>query len=141
MQKINGLQITQLREALETKAALLAVEHITEEEIYRLEQIVNKMAVTKDEKSNIALDKALHYTIAVASNNTILIQILSILSDLIETHIKDRRREIFIDKKNITKLQEIHEALVKGIKNRDSNTTYDAISRHFALIAEYYQND
>lgn len=139
LQQIDVLQINQLREALEIKATILAVDHITAEEINDLEEIIKKMSTSNDEKTNAALDKQLHYTIAAASKNLILVQILNILSELIEIHIKDRRSEFLSDEKNTTSLLAIHEALVNGIKNRNRDETYNAISKHFAIIEEYYQ--
>jgi GntR family transcriptional repressor for pyruvate dehydrogenase complex len=141
LQQIDSLQISQLREALEIKAALLAVEGISEEQITRLEEIVREMSTTTDEKINTALDKELHYTIAVASKNSIIIQILTILSELIHINIRDRRSEILSDNTNVVRLQKIHEELVEGIKNRDADATYQAISKHFAIIAEYIKNN
>lgn len=136
LQRIDNRQISQLREALETKAALLAVDNATEEHISRLEEIVNGMSATEDEDVKAALDRELHYTIAAASNNSIIMQILNILSELISIYIKERRKEILSDVKNISRLQMIHEDLVYGIKNRDTHATYQAITSHFVIIAE-----
>lgn len=141
LQQIDSLQISQLREALETKAALLAVENITEEQIKYLEDIVKEMSITVDENRNVALDKELHYTIAAASKNSIIIQFLSILSELINIYIKDRRKEILSDSRNASRLQKIHEQIVYGIRNKDSQATYKAILDHFSIIAENIKNN
>lgn len=137
LQKIDTLQISQLREALEIKAALLAVENITDEQLGRLETIIQEMAETSDEQQNVILDKELHYTIALASQNALIIQILNILSELISRDIKDRRKEILSDERNVTRLQCIHEALVQALRARDASETYRAVVRHFEIIAEY----
>lgn len=136
LQHIDNRQISQLREALETKAALLAVENINEKQIERLEEIIKEMSVTTDEDKNVALDRELHYTIAAASNNIIIMQILNILSELISLYIKERRKEILSNSRNLSRLQIIHEDIVSGIKNRDTHATYQAITTHFAIIAE-----
>jgi GntR family transcriptional regulator, transcriptional repressor for pyruvate dehydrogenase complex len=137
LQHIDDRQISQLREALETKAALLAVDNATEEQIKRLEEIVHEMSISTDEDKNVALDRELHYTIAAASKNSIIMQILNILSELIRIYIKDRRREILSNEGNRSRLQIIHEEIVYGIKNRDSHATYQGIMSHFAIIAEH----
>ncbi len=141
LQQFNSLQVSELREALETKAALLAVDNITDEQIKRLEEIVNEMSVTIDENKNVALDKELHYTIAAASKNSIIMQILNILEELISIYIKDRRKEILSDKNNVTRLQNIHEKMVSGLKYRDSKATHEAIMQHFGIISEYIRHN
>lgn len=141
LQQFDSLQISQLREALEIKAALLAVENITDDQVNRLVQIVTEMSTSQDENKNVALDKELHYTIAAASKNNIIIQILNILEELINIYIKDRRMEILSDEKNVTRLQKIHEEIVYSIKKRDSNATYQAIMQHFGIISEYIKHN
>ncbi len=141
LQQFNSLQISELREALETKAALLAVENITDEQIKRLEEIVREMSVTEDENKNVALDSELHYTIAAASHNSIIIQILKILEELINIYIKDRRKEILSNKNNVSRLQNIHERIVYSLKDRDPKSTHEAIMQHFDIIAEYIKHN
>lgn len=141
LQKTDSLQISQLREALEIKAAILAVENITDEQITHLEEVVGEMAKSTDENKNVVLDKELHYTIALASKNSLIIQILSILSELISMDIKDRRREILSDKRNVNRLLRIHQELVAGMRKRDIQRTYQAVTDHFAIIAEYIQSN
>lgn len=140
LQQFSSLQISELREALETKAALLAVENITDDQIKRLEEIVKEMSVTADENKNVALDKELHYTIAAASKNSIIMQILNILEELINIYIKDRRKEILSNKNNVSRLQNIHERMVSALKARDSKATYEAIMQHFGIISEYIRH-
>lgn len=140
LQQFDSLQVSQLREALETKAALLAVDNINVSQMKRLEEIVQEMAITIDENKNVALDKELHYTIAAASQNNIIIQILNILEELIGIYIKDRRMEILSDERNVSRLQKIHEEIIYSIKNKDPQATYRAIMQHFNIIAEYIKH-
>lgn len=137
LQQIDGLEFYQFREALELKAAMLAVRNIDDEKIMKLEELVAKMAHAEDEVTRSALDKQLHDTIVSASNNAIIIQILNILSEVFTRDIKLRRAEILSDPDNMKRLQKIHEEMVYGLKHRDSQATYSAFSKHFDLIAEY----
>lgn len=137
LQQVDAVQINQLREALEMKAVLLAVEHISDEEIDEIEEIVNKMSESTDEKYTSQLDKSLHYALAAASKNIVIVQILEVLSVIIETHIEHRRSEILTDPRNRKRLQEIHENVVKGIRQRDSGMALDAMTEHFKIISRY----
>ncbi len=137
LQQIDSLELYQIREALELKAAMLAVQNIDDEKIMKLEKIVAEMAQSEHEATRTALDKQLHDTIVAASNNLMMMQILNILSEVITQDIKLRRSEILSDSDNIKRLQKIHEEMVYGLKQRDSQATYSAFSKHFELIAEY----
>lgn len=136
LQQTNDLQITQLREALEMKAVLLAIENITEEQINHLEDIVKEMSITSDERKNSALDKELHCAIAAASKNNIIILILNILSELINIDITSRRKEILSNNANKKRLLKIHEHLVTSIRNKDIKVAYRAVRDHFEIILE-----
>lgn len=137
LQQIDSLEFYQFREALELKAAMLAVQNIDDEKIMKLEKLVSEMAQSEDEATRSALDKQLHDTIAAASNNSMIMQILDILSEVITQDIQQRRSEILSDPDNIKRLQKIHEEMVYGMKQRDSQMTYAAFTKHFDLIAEY----
>lgn len=141
LQKIDSLEISELREALELKAALLAVENITEDQKRHLQELINEMSKTREENRNAALDKELHYTIAAASGNKVIVQILGILEELIHIDIKDRRKEILSIPQNVSRLQKIHEEIVAGILSKDSQTTYRAVIEHFKIISEYIRKE
>ncbi|HHY81654.1 MAG TPA: FadR family transcriptional regulator [Clostridiales bacterium] len=141
LQQIDSLEFYQFREALELKAAMLAVQNIDDEKIMKLEELVSEMAQSEDEADRSALDKQLHDTIAAASNNSMIIQILDILSEVISKDIKQRRSEILSDPDNIKRLQKIHEEMVYGLKQRDLQATYAAFTKHFDLIAEYLRTN
>lgn len=136
LQQIDSLEFYQFREALELKAAMLAVRNIDDEKIRKLEKIVAEMAQSEDEATRSALDKQLHDTIAAASQNSMIINILNILSEVISQDIKQRRSEILSDHRNIKRLQKIHEEMVSGLKQRDAQATYTAFTKHFDIIAE-----
>lgn len=137
LQQIDVVQINQLREALEMKAVLLAVEQISDMQIQKIEGIVKEMAVSSDKKKSALLDKELHYTIAEASNNVMIIQILAVLSEMLEVHIEDRRSEILNDADNAKPLQEIHENIAAAMKARDRAAAYKYMSQHFEIISRY----
>jgi len=141
LQQIDSLEFYQIREALEIKAAMLAVQNIDDEQIMKLEKLVSEMAQSEDEATRTALDKQFHETIAAASNNSMIRQILDILSEVITQDIKQRRLEILSDPDNSKELQKIHEAILYGLKQRDPQATFTAFTKHFDLIAEYIRSN
>lgn len=140
LQQVDDLQMNQLREALEMKAVLLAVDQITDEEIDKMEAIVKEMSESEDEKRTSLLDKELHYTLAAASHNVMIVQILAVLSVTLEMHIENRRSEILSDPSNSKHLQEIHENLVSAMRKRDGALAREAMTKHFEIISRYIKH-
>jgi GntR family transcriptional regulator, transcriptional repressor for pyruvate dehydrogenase complex len=135
LNQINYQQISQLRRGLEMQALMLAIDNITEQEVKKLVEINSKLE-NETEENNVILDKKLHYNIAKASNNTLIIDILQALSELIDQFIVDLRREILSSDSSKLRLQEAHTEMIKSLVTRDKNLAYEAINKHFGIIDE-----
>ena len=135
LNQINYKQISQLRRGLEMQALMLAIDNITKEQIKELTQVVTELEHTTEEH-NIVLDKKLHYTIATASGNTLIKDILQALSDLINQFIVDLRREILSSPDSKIILQEAHYEILQSLIKKDKNLAYEAINKHFGIIDE-----
>jgi GntR family transcriptional repressor for pyruvate dehydrogenase complex len=133
LNQIDYRQISQLRRALEMQALILAIDNITEPEIKQLEKVLSQLE-TETEEINVILDKQLHYNIALASRNTLIINILQALSDLIDQFISDLRRDIRQTEVSRMILNEAHEEMLKSIITRDKNLAYEAIRKHFDIV-------
>lgn len=133
LNQIDYQQISQLRRALEMQALILAIDNITNSEIAQLEKILAQLE-TETEEINVILDKQLHYNIALASKNTLIINILQALSDLLDQFISDLRRDILRTEDSRIILNEAHDEMVKSIITRDKALAYDAISKHFDIV-------
>lgn len=136
MEKIDYRQLSELRRGLEEQAIVLATERITEEQIRQLEKLVTELAVTKDEKVNVILDKKLHYTIATAGGNQLILLVLQALNDVMDLFIKDLRQKIMAGERGGSRLQNIHERMVDALKSRDKTAAYKAMEDHFKIIDE-----
>ncbi|MBP1756036.1 MAG: regulatory protein GntR [Firmicutes bacterium] len=135
LNQINYQQISQLRRGLEMQALMLAIDNITEAQVKELTKVVAELEHTTEE-NNIILDKKLHYTIATASQNVLIMNILQALSDLIDQFIVDLRREILSSPDSKIILQEAHNAMMQSLINKDKNLAYEAINKHFGIIDE-----
>lgn len=78
LQRINRQKLNEVRACLELKAAELAIDNITDKQIKHIKEILEKMDSAGSEEAEALLDKQLHYEIAAASNNVILIQMLNV---------------------------------------------------------------
>ncbi len=135
LDQIDYKQISQLRRSLELQALLLAIDNISEHEIAELSDSVAELEHLT-ETGNILLDKKLHFTIARASGNTLIISILQALSDLIDQFISDLRREILSSPDSKYILWEAHSNMLQSLKTRDRELAYKAVNMHFDIVDE-----
>lgn len=85
MSQINYQQISQIRYALEQQAFALAVEQASESQMEALEELVKRLDRSMDEQENARIDKQIHFTLALASGNVLLLNILEACSGVIDT--------------------------------------------------------
>lgn len=135
LNQIDYNQISQLRRALEMEALMLAVDNISDSQIKELEDIISQLE-HKTEANNVILDKRLHYTIALASDNILIIDILQALSEVMDQFITDLRRDILSTEGSRLLLHEAHNDIVKSLVLRDKQLAYEAINKHFGIIDE-----
>lgn len=135
LNQIDYNQISQLRRALELEALLLAIDNISDEEIHSLNHLISQLE-KETEENNVILDKRMHYTIALASKNTLIVSILQALSEVLDRFIVDLRREILCQEDSRKGLMEAHNEMIKSLMTRDKKLAYEAINKHFDIIDE-----
>ena len=133
LNQIDYRQVSELRRALEMEALMLAIDHITDEEIQTLVKIVSQLE-RETEANNVVLDKKMHYNIALASKNTLIINILQALSEILDKFIVDLRREILSQEDSRKILIQAHNGMLESLINRDKNLAYESINKHFSII-------
>ena len=133
LNQIDYQQISQLRRALEMQALILAIDNITVPEIELLERTIAKLE-KEAEEINVILDKQLHYGIAKASKNTLVISILNALSEVIDQFIYDLRRDILSTEDSRKILNEAHDEMLKSLITKDKNLAFSAINKHFDIV-------
>lgn len=135
LNQIDYRQVSELRRALEMEALMLAIDNITDEEIQSLVKIIAQLE-TDTEANNVVLDKKMHYNIALASKNTLIINILQALSEVLDKFIVDLRREILCQEDSRKILMEAHNGMIESLITRDKNLAYESINKHFGIIDE-----
>ncbi len=132
----NGKQqdILELREMLELQTVVLAAERIDEQELQELQEIITAMKQCTNEEECVYYDKRLHYTIAKASKNILILNILEVLSQLIDEFIRDSRKKIYKAQRTWESLNVQHQKVCEAIACRDSRAAYEAMYGHFQLI-------
>ena len=134
IQQLDYRQVSELRQGIEFQAALLAMNRISDDQMFRLEELVEKMRQEQVEEENVALDKQFHSLVAQASGNQLFVSILQALSDVMDLFISDLRRKILTEASHRDLLQQAHEGIVRGIRKKDKALIAESVQKHFRLI-------
>lgn len=134
LQNLDYSQVSQLRSALEIKAVELACNVRSDSHLKELRSIVREMRSSNDEEKNAALDMKFHYTIALISQNKLIIDILQALSSITSTFIYDMRGHILAQSSHKEELQIFHEQIVQGIEQKDFSMAKKALLDHFRIV-------
>ena len=124
-------QINQIRIGLEMQAYALAVRNA---DIIELQEYVNALDQSTDDEEKTIYDKKIHYAIAKASGNVLIVNILDALSEVMDIFIFEMRREILRTEKRKGMLQEAHKQIVECLLKRDVVNGQKALMKHFDMI-------
>ncbi len=122
-----------VRKMIEPHLAARAAQHATEEEIRRLQTILDRQRA-KAEQGELAVeeDSEFHYTIATAARNQVILRILDVLMDLLRT---SRERSLQVPGR-LQKSLEGHGRILAAIRRRDPAAAEAAMRRHLEEIEE-----
>lgn len=123
-------------EELEVLAFTLALDRVREEDLAKMEECVEKLDKNGDSKNNATLDKIIHYTLARASGNQLLIDILEACYGVFDIFIEDMRYGILKNENRKTELNECHRHLVDALREGDREKGLQALKWHFEMIDE-----
>ncbi len=122
-----------VRRMIEPHLAARAAQHATEEEVARLQAILDRQRA-KAERGELAVeeDSEFHYTIATASRNQVILRILDVLMDLLRT---SRERSLQVPGR-LQRSLEGHRRILAAIRRRDPAAAEAAMRRHLEEIEE-----
>jgi GntR family transcriptional repressor for pyruvate dehydrogenase complex len=142
----NQLEILEFRKALETEAIKLAIKRATEDEIRELENIFRRMLKAIQENNwdkYFKEDYQFHFQIIKMSKNSIFVDVVETLADILFIHYDSFRKDI-LDRDGIPptfgKPNDPHNIMMIGIKNRDEKMCLDAFLDMIQLIVKMYEN-
>ncbi|WP_312654281.1 FadR/GntR family transcriptional regulator [Proteiniclasticum sp.] len=137
LQNSRNSEILELRRVLEIETATLAAKKIGEKDLKRIGEIIALMKGEPDEKDNVVLDKELHYLIARASGNRLIVSILTAVSSLMDSFIKEAREAIINKDENKSVLLEHHENIYKALAAHDEKEAAKVMNDHMNLIIRH----
>lgn len=126
-------EIFELRKVIEIETAALAAKKIATEEIKELQMLVDNMKTSEDEDERVKYDAKFHYTIAKASGNFLILSILNTVSSLMDSFIKDARKNI-INNQLKDSIDNEHEEILNALKAHNPHKASESMRKHMDLI-------
>src|SRR5580658_1776916 len=134
-------QVTELldfRKMLEPPLAARAATHASVEEISEMEEILKR----QEEKQNqgdaaIAEDAEFHYSIALASGNSVVLKVIDTLMDLLRD---TRERSLQVEGRSQKSLAG-HRRILAAVKRHDAEAAKAAMRRHIEDVEEIVLNN
>jgi len=126
-------ELLDFRKMLEPPLAARAATHASPDEISEMEEILERQEgkVSRGEAA-IDEDAELHYSIALASGNSVVLKVLDILMDLLRD---TRERSLQVPGRQQKSLAG-HRRILAAIKRRDAEAAKSAMRRHIEDIEE-----
>jgi GntR family transcriptional regulator, transcriptional repressor for pyruvate dehydrogenase complex len=126
-------ELLDFRKMLEPPLAARAATHASPDEISEMEEILQRQEVTLSRgEASIAEDAEFHYSIALASGNSVVLKVLDILMDLLR---ETRERSLQL-KGRPQKSLAGHRRILAAIKRHDAEAARDAMRRHIEDVEE-----
>lgn len=130
-------ELLDFRKMLEPPLAARAATHASPEEILEMEEILRR----QDEKQHkgdaaVAEDTEFHYSIALASDNSVVLKVIDILMDLLRD---TRARSLQVEGRPQKSLSG-HRRILAAIKRHDAEAAKAAMRRHLEDVEEMVLN-
>ncbi len=136
MEKCSLTQTFELRRGIEFSTAGLAARNVTPDAAERMMSLCRQLEESADELEKLCFDQQLHFEIALASRNSLLLVLLNACEGLIQEHIQDSRARIVRRQKTEEQINAQHRELVSAIAQHDAERAENAMLRHMRLIAD-----
>ncbi|MEN6349621.1 MAG: FadR/GntR family transcriptional regulator [Syntrophomonas sp.] len=111
-----GIQMMEIRRILETESAALAAIRATEENLNNIGQILENMKAAKSIQEAVELDLKFHYSIAEATQNSILLRMMNTIADLMHHTFRSVREQLYADPSKGPRVITEHQAIFDAIQ-------------------------
>lgn len=126
------MALIEVRKFLEKKTAVLACRRATEEDIEKVNRVMDEIRDAANKEENISdITVNLHLALAEATKNPIMVQLLNQIVPLIVT--KARLMELPPEKD-----MEIHDGVAKALENRNEEELKDWVDGHLNYLKERF---
>lgn len=128
-------EFMEIRKGLEIHSAGLAASRHTDEDSARIDALLRQLADSLYDVEKFSyIDAEFHLAIAEATRNVMLAKLLGSIRETIQVVSREGRlRRLTPDQ--VSRVQELHERLVRGVLSRDATRAQAAMEAHFDHIA------
>ena len=131
-------ELLDFRKMLEPPLAARAATHVSADEVLEMEEILQRQeAKLLLGESAIEEDAEFHYSVALASGNSVVLKVLDLLMDLLRD---TRQRSLQVPGRQQKSLAG-HRKILAAIKRRDGEAAKSAMRRHIEDIEEIVLNN
>lgn len=135
MEKDSFDELLEVRKILEVSAANLAAERHSDRELKEMESALRQMEKDIAEKAiGEEADLNFHYSIALATHNSLLIRLMNTIADSMHVNLKESREKLFASPDNPVKLVAEHRAIYQAIKAQDGENAANLMYRHLDRV-------
>jgi len=138
------IELLELRELFEVKAAELVAQKVDQPTVERLQKIIDEMRTALDDENLQAGTKAdieFHREIFRSSGNKLLAQASEYINSLMEISIKGNRLLLITKRENSVKLLKEHQAIFESIRRGDSEKAKSDMTSHLERVRTIYQQE
>ncbi|HZU43110.1 MAG TPA: FadR/GntR family transcriptional regulator [Terriglobales bacterium] len=126
-------ELLDVRKIVEPALAARAAVHASPEQLAQLESIVSRhRQKVQQGESGIEEDSEFHYTIALASDNSVVLKVVDVLMDLLR---ETRERSLQVEGRQAKSLAG-HQRILTALKRRNPQAAESAMRRHLEEIEE-----
>src|ERR1700733_6359073 len=130
-------ELLDFRRMLEPPLAARAATHASPEDISEMEEILQRQEQKQTQgEAAVAEDTEFHYSVALASDNSVVLKVLDILMDLLRD---TRERSLQVEGRPQKSLAG-HRRILAAIKRHDAEAARDAMRRHIEDVEEIVLN-
>ncbi|HKL43600.1 MAG TPA: FadR/GntR family transcriptional regulator [Clostridia bacterium] len=124
---IDYLELLEIRSILETETVILAAKKAQKENITELEESLKKMKSNKNNfKQYVLNDVKFHINLAKSTQNNVLLEIYSLIQELL----KEYQLKIIKEKNILEKSLEHHKIILKAIKDKNPHKAKEIMKEH-----------
>lgn len=133
-------ELLELRIVLDCEAAALAAKRSTSQDLARIRDCLEEMAVeVKGGGTGAKADIGFHSAVHAATHNGSMGFIYEAIADLLKQSHHSVRAEMLRNRRTLEDLLQVHEEIYESIRDKDSDGAAAKMRRHFSFTAAIYE--
>jgi len=128
-------QMAYLRQVLETGAASIIYDKLTDEQIAEMKALAEKINVNSSLSENIEADRLFHDKLISFTENNILIEVYHMMRNMIDVLMDD----LMSKEEVVIAARKSHIEIANALEEKNYSRLYASISEHMGNITQYYK--